>query len=333
MDAAVFRMDSYSASKEEQSRRIGNRLGALLRLQNTIARPVVVEGFGYWTGENVRLEFCPAEPNTGIFFTRVDLPFQPTIPALVSHREAKPRQTSLVEGEARVDMVEHVLAALRGLKIDNCEIRTDRPEMPGIDGSSMPFVLALEEAGLMQLPAVRPIRIITRELRVGDEIAWIEAAPNAEGVHSIDYTLQFDGPHPIGNQHFRYVMQSDRFKRELMNCRTFLTKREADHLIAQGLCLRVRPHNLLVYDENGPIDNHLHFENECARHKVLDMIGDFALAPCDWVGRFTAHRSGHALNAACVAELEKCTLLVDETCLSDECELMLQKRRLLKKCA
>ncbi|MDR3110236.1 MAG: UDP-3-O-acyl-N-acetylglucosamine deacetylase [Planctomycetaceae bacterium] len=333
MDAAVFRMESYLDAGRALLPKVNDRLGSLLRLQNTIDKSVVVEGFGYWTGEDVRLEFVPAAANSGIVFTRTDLPQQPSIPALVKYRDNKPRQTSLVNGSARVDMVEHVLAALRGLKIDNCEVRTNKPEMPGIDGSSFPFVRALEEAGIVEQPHVTPIRIVTREVRVGDNKTWIEVSPNLDGVHSIEYTLEFDEPNPIGNQRHSYVMQSERFKRDLMNCRTFLTKKEADYLLSQGICQRVKPSGLLVFGENGLVDNHLHFENECARHKILDMVGDLALAPCDWVGRFVAHRSGHALNAQCVAELETASLLIDETCLAETCGIMIRKQQLLKKCA
>ncbi|HBT76531.1 MAG TPA: UDP-3-O-[3-hydroxymyristoyl] N-acetylglucosamine deacetylase [Planctomycetaceae bacterium] len=332
MDAAIYRMESYAGLRETMQQG-GTRLRSLLRLQNTLIRPIVVEGFGFWTGEDIRVEFRPAPVDTGLVFVRTDLPDEPRIPALAAHRDSKPRQTSLVCGSARVDMVEHVLAAIRALQIDNCEIRVDRPEMPGLDGSSMPFVLALEEAGITPQPGIRPLRIVTRELRVGDEKTWIEAVPTGEGVHAIDYTLEFDGPNPIGNQNYRFVTNPDRFKRELMNCRTFLTKGEADHLLAQGLCRRVRPTDLLVFDKNGPMDNHLHFENECARHKILDMIGDFGLTPCDWVGRFTARRSGHALNVECVVKLENATLLIDESCLPANSELLLKKERLLKKIA
>lgn len=333
MDAAIYRMDSYKNSNEGLAGKSGDRLQHVLRLQNTIARPVTVEGIGYWTGEDVRLEFRQGEPDSGIVFLRTDLPDIPKIPALAANRDPKPRQTSLVAAGARVDMVEHVLAALRGLRIDNCEIHANRPEMPGLDGSSMPFVLALEEAGIVPQPAVRALRIITRTLRVGDVNSWIEVGPNSDGVHSIDYTLAFAPGHPIADQYHHFVMQSDHFQRDLMNCRTFLTKTEADQLLAQGLCRRVKASDLLVFDKGGPIDNHLHYENECARHKILDMIGDFALAPCDWIGSFTAHRSGHALNAECVARLEEQSLLIDEDGLPHDCELMIQRSLLQKKCA
>jgi len=88
-----------------------------------------------------------------------------------------------------------------------------------------------------------------------------------------------------------------------VHCRTFLTKAEADGLLSQGLCQRVTYQNVLVFDENGPIGKTLHFPNECARHKILDMLGDFALSPFDWVGEFDAHCSGHQLNADCVKYL------------------------------
>ncbi len=113
------------------------------RYQNTIAEPVSVEGFGYWSGLDVRVEFRPAEPHTGIVFVRTDLPRLCRIPAQVTNRIEIPRRTSLRAHGFTVEMVEHVMASLAGLQIDNCEIWVNRAEMPGCDGSSRPFVDAL----------------------------------------------------------------------------------------------------------------------------------------------------------------------------------------------
>ncbi len=126
------------------------------RKQQTIAAPVTTEGVGYWSGEDVRVEFCPAPVDTGIVFVRADLPGAPRIPATVQHRVEMPRRTTLRCGEAGVEMVEHVMAALAGLQIDNCEVWVDRPEMPGCDGSCLPFVEALRAAGVMPQEGLRP---------------------------------------------------------------------------------------------------------------------------------------------------------------------------------
>ena len=118
-----------------------------------------------------------------------------------------------------------------------------------------------------------------------------------------------------------------------MPCRTFITKREADYLLAQGLCGRVTARDLLVLDDGGPIDNSFRFENECARHKILDMIGDFSLTTCDWVGTFKSYRGGHALNAECVRQLLDNSLLLDEAFLPHSSELVRTKRELFDRAA
>src|ERR1700677_4832943 len=126
-----------------------------LRKQRTILAPVVVKGFGLWSGRDVCLEFRPAPADTGIVFVRRDLPSQPRIAALVPNRVETPRRTTLSSGGGSVEMVEHVLAALAGMRIDNCEVWVDQAEMPGCDGSSQPFVVALESVGTQEQEALR----------------------------------------------------------------------------------------------------------------------------------------------------------------------------------
>lgn len=303
------------------------------RLQKTIGQAVRLKGFGFWTGEDVSLEFRPAPTGTGIVFVRADLPGEPRIPAKVEFREEKPRQTSLVKGSARVDMVEHVLAAVKALQIDNCEIRTDRPEMPGFDGSSLPFFLALQPAGSVRQPAVRTVRLVTRAFRVGNDSQWINVMPNRNGVNSLHYTLVAGEGYPIPDQEFRFELSTEAFQREIVSSRTFLSKAEADYLIEKGLCCRVTPRDVIVLTENGPLENEFRFEDECARHKILDMVGDFSLCDCDWIGTFESYRGGHALNAECVKQLLENSLLLDESFIPQDSELMHVKRELLKKAA
>lgn len=303
------------------------------RLQNTIARSAAVHGFGFWTGEDVNLEFRPAQPGTGVVFVRSDLPGEPRIPSLVSNREEKPRQTSLVYGEARVDMVEHVLAAVKALQIDNCEICVDRPEMPGFDGSSRPFFLALEHVGIVRQPAMKKVRLVTRAFRIGSDQQWIEVLPNRAGVNSYHYTLIPGQGYYLDNQEFDFDLSPESFCGELMSSRTFLSKQEADYLLRQGLCSRVTPKDVLVLTEQGPLENEFRYSEECARHKILDMVGDFSLVDCDWIGTFRSYRGGHALNAECVKQLLDNTLLLDESFVPRNCDLMLAKKDLLDRAA
>ena len=303
------------------------------RLQRTIAESVSVRGFGFWTGEDVCVELRPATLNSGIVFVRADLPDHPRIPALIEYREEKPRQSSLVKGNARVDMVEHLLAAIRAHRIDNCEIHVDRPEMPGFDGSSRVFFRALETVRCIDQPAVRSVRLITRSFRIGSPEHWISVLPNRNGKNVFQYSLVADAGYPLENQDYEFDFSTESFREEIMPCRTFLSKREADYLLSQGLCRRVAARDVLVLDKGGPIDNSFLFQNECARHKILDMIGDFSLTSCDWIGTFESYRGSHSLNAECVRQLLDNSLLLDESFLPESSELVQTKRDLLKRAA
>ncbi|MHB0958981.1 MAG: UDP-3-O-acyl-N-acetylglucosamine deacetylase [Pirellulaceae bacterium] len=274
-----------------------------LRQQHTIAEPVRVEGFGYWSGLDVRVEFRPAAPHTGIRFVRSDLGEPVSIPALVGHRVEMPRRTTLAANGATIEMVEHVMAALAGLQIDNCEIWVDRPELPGCDGSSGPFVQALLSTERIAQPALRESLVITSTTRVGDDQCWVQASPEPSGTLRLAYVLDYGVRSPIGRQAFELSLSPHSFCAELAAARTFILQPEAEWLRNQGLGGRVTCTDLLVFDERGPVENVLRFPDECVRHKTLDLVGDLALAGCDLQGRITAFRSGHRLNAHLVQEL------------------------------
>jgi UDP-3-O-acyl N-acetylglucosamine deacetylase len=303
------------------------------RLQNTISTRVSLGGFGFWSGEDVELEFLPAQADSGVYFVRTDLVGEPRIPALVRYREEKPRQTSLVNGLARVDMVEHVLAAVRALKIDNCEIRTNRPEMPGFDGSGQRFFVALNSAGVVAQAAIRKVRLVARSLRVGSNDNWISVTPSRIGSSIYRFILVPSADYPQGTQDFSFKLSTESFRDEIMDARTFLSKVEADCLLSAGLCQRVTPRDVLVLTPEGPIENNYRYDNECARHKVLDMVGDFSLTDCDWVGSFESYRGSHSLNAECVRQLLENTILLDESFVPKNSDLMHLKQELQKRAA
>lgn len=273
------------------------------RMQQTIAARAVVEGFGYWSGRDVRLEFRPAAIGAGVTFVRNDLGPAARVPVRADLRIEVPRRTNLKLGNVEVAMVEHVLAALAGLCIDNCEIWTNQPEMPGCDGSSAPFVAALSRAGVTQQGVEAQRLVVTDTVRATEGDAWIEARPSAKGQFSIEYQLEYPTASVIGRQIARINLTPERFRSELAPCRTFLLRSEADALVRQGLGARVTSRDLLVFDDHGPVDNRLRFPNECARHKALDVLGDLALAGRRMVGEFVAHRSGHRLHAELTRQL------------------------------
>lgn len=274
-----------------------------LRKQQTISQPISVSGFGLWSGADVNIEFRPADVDTGVTFIRRDLEEMIRIPATVQHRVESPRRTILsVEGQS-VEMVEHVMAALAGLKIDNCEVWVDASEMPGCDGSSQVFVEALLQAGIKRQHAERSCLFVTEATRVGDDDSWIEARPGKPGEFSVHYRLDYGSDNAIGRETFRSSIDRDVFCNELASARTFILHDEAEWLRKQGIAQRVTTKDVLVFGDEGVIDNELRFDNECVRHKVLDMVGDFALAGCDISGHFVAHRSGHRLNATLISAL------------------------------
>ena len=270
------------------------------RNQRTVASPAVTTGVGYWSGRDVRVEFRPAAAGTGIVFVRADLPESPRIPATVEHRVEVPRRTVLRHGEIGVEMVEHIMAALAGLQVDNCEVWVDQAEMPGCDGSCLPFVEALSAAGIVEQDVERQRLVVRRATRLGNAESWIEVSPCCSGQTILKYELDYGFGNPIGRQSLEVSLSPRHFHINLAPSRTFMLEAEAEAMKAQGLGQRATFKDLLVFGREGPIDNHLRFPDECVRHKLADMVGDLALAGCDLVGRFAAYRSGHRLNAELV---------------------------------
>lgn len=267
------------------------------RRQHTLARPVTVTGFGYFSGRDIQVEFWPAPENAGITFVRHDLSPAARIPATAAHRIDMPRRTTLELGGARVEMIEHIMAALSALRVDNCEVWVDAPEMPGCDGSALAFVDAIDAAGLVELRS--PVRqiVVGQTLRVSDGQQWIEAQPPRGAGLSITYDLDFASHPVIGRQTYGIDVTPQSFRRQLASCRTFITEDVAQAMLAEGRGQRVTPRDLLIFGPHGPVDNSLRFADECVRHKVLDVVGDLALTGCEIIGHIVAHRCGHRLNA------------------------------------
>ncbi len=273
------------------------------RSQHTIAKTVEVTGFGYWSGQDIRVEFRPADVGTGLVFVRRDVAALPRIAAVVANRIETPLRTTLSSEGVTVEMVEHVLAACAGLEVDNCEIWVDQPEMPGCDGSSQVFVDALTRAGIVEQKAIRKRLVVKEVTRVGDGESWVEIRPRPRGGFALRYRLDYGSDSAIGRQTIELAVTPSAFRRELAPARTFLLESEAEWLRSRGLGTRVTEKDLLVFGDEGPIGNELRFDDECVRHKALDLVGDFALAGCELIGQVIAHRSGHRLNAELVRAL------------------------------
>lgn len=268
------------------------------RQQRTLAGPVAVAGVGFLTGAAVRLCFRPAAPDTGLSFVRTDLRPAARIPATVETVTGTARRTTLGRGPEQVTLVEHVLAALAGLRIDNCVIEIDGPEPPGLDGSARAFVDALLSAGIVAQPARRAVCTVREPVVISQNGATLTLHPAAgdDPTLRISYLLDYGLGSPIDRQTYSTTLTPQSFANELGHCRTFLLEEEASALQAQGIGRHITPADLLVFGRRGPITNRLRHADEPARHKVLDMVGDLALLGCDLAGHLVAYRSGHPLN-------------------------------------
>lgn len=266
------------------------------RPQRTIAREAEVRGIGYLLGSDVTVRFRPARAGEGIRFVRVDLPDRPSVPALASFVEPRERRTALRRGEAVVEMVEHIMAALAGLRIDNCAVELNSPETPGMDGSSLTFARAIDSAGVVQLEQPREVLVIDRPISVRDGRSTVAAYPGEPDRLVLSYQLDYGNGSPIPTQGYFSESTPEGFLREIAPARTFLLAAEAEALKASGIGSRTSEADLLIFGPDGPINNALRFPDECARHKLLDVMGDLALIGKDLVGHVVAHRSGHTLN-------------------------------------
>ncbi|MBA4186815.1 MAG: UDP-3-O-[3-hydroxymyristoyl] N-acetylglucosamine deacetylase [Planctomycetaceae bacterium] len=266
------------------------------RCQRTLAANVKVEGVGFVTGARVRVRLRPAPPDSGVMFRRTDRPNSPAVPAHAAFVTDTRRRTTLGPDTHGVTLVEHLLATLAGLRIDNCEIDIDGPEPPGLDGSAAGYVKAIAECGAVEQPATRAIWTVKTPVVISMAGATIGLHPSTEPGLRVSYLLDYGVFGPIHRQTFTLDVRPDEFVREVASCRTFVTEAEVQGLHSQGIGRHLTSADLLVFGPDGPINNTLRFGDEPARHKVLDILGDLALCGFDLSGHVVAYRSGHALN-------------------------------------
>jgi UDP-3-O-acyl N-acetylglucosamine deacetylase len=275
------------------------------RYQRTIARPAEVRGAGFLTGATVRLRFVPAPPSSGVVFVRTDLRPRAAVPAHVGNVTGTNRRTTLGHGPAQVGLVEHVLATLAGLHIDNCVVELNAPEPPGLDGSARGFVEALAGAGVQLQPVRRDVWCIEAPVTMRANGATLSLHPAEQPGLTVSYFLDYGPTSPILRQVHTQAITPGGFTQELAMCRTFILESEAAELRRQGLGARTTAADLLIFGARGPIDNKLRFANEPARHKVLDLIGDLSLLGADLCGHVVAYRSGHPSNVELVRTLHR----------------------------
>ncbi len=266
----------------------------------TISRDVQVEGIGLHLGQPCRLTFRPAAPGTGIVFRREDLLDRPIIPARVQIAVEAERRTQLGTGAAALHTVEHVLAAVGGLGLDDLEIAMDGPEPPIMDGSARPFLEALQAAEPVAHGGRPEWLVLRKSIRVVDGESVYEAHPSM----GFDLAVTIDFPHPlIGAQQWAGRVTPSTFAGELAAARTFGFMHEVDALRSKGLIQGASTANAIVLDGQGLVDTSLRWSDEFARHKALDCVGDLVLAGARLRARVVAHKPSHRGTVALVCAL------------------------------
>jgi UDP-3-O-[3-hydroxymyristoyl] N-acetylglucosamine deacetylase len=276
--------------------------------QTTLRDQAAVSGIGVHSGLPVTLTLHPADANTGIIFLRSSMEgrYEREIRADVRAVTATEFQTVLGDSNGPlVCTAEHVLAALRGLGVDNAIIELDGPEVPILDGSAAPFVEAIDQAGLVRLSAPRRYIQVLKPVRVAKDDAYGELRPYARGLR-IEAEIEF--PHPvIGRQTLTVDVEPGSFRRELARARTFGFMKDVGQLWSAGYALGASFENTLVVTENRVLNpDGLRFPDEFVRHKALDAIGDLALAGAPLLGAYRTICGGHKLNHAVL-----CALMAD----------------------
>jgi UDP-3-O-[3-hydroxymyristoyl] N-acetylglucosamine deacetylase len=261
--------------------------------QTTIAKAIAYTGIGLHSGQNVTIVINPAPPDTGIVFARTDLPGVPQVAAVARNVTNAMRATTLEDGLAKVFTVEHLLAAFYAMEVDNCLVEINAVEPPVADGSSLPFVRMIQEAGVIKQNVSRKLVAVTKAQAVRVNDKFITIVP----YDGFRITFTSINSHPmLGVQFGDYEITEDVFISEIAPARTIGFMHEVELLKSQGLALGGSLENAVVYDDVKALTP-LRFEDELVRHKILDIIGDLALA-----GRIKGHviavKSSHALNTA-----------------------------------
>jgi UDP-3-O-[3-hydroxymyristoyl] N-acetylglucosamine deacetylase len=267
--------------------------------QKSLARPVELEGVGLHTGERVRLRMLPSEADSGITFVRRDAG-NAELPA--SHRllNGGNLSTTLSRGPVLAATVEHLLSALHGMSIDNARIEMDGPEVPILDGSALPFVQLIREAGLRSLGRPRRFVTLTRPVRVKAGEKEILALP--DNVFRASYGIDFPRT-AIGAQTVSIEVSDETYDDAIAPARTFCLLRDVEAMRSSGLALGGSLENALVVGEDGVLNGSLRFPDEFARHKILDLVGDLALLGAPIRAHVIAFKGGHRLHAALVAKI------------------------------
>lgn len=262
--------------------------------QRTIRKSISWTGIGLHSGKVINVTLHPAPAGHGIIFERTDIPGRPRVKATYDNVIATELASTVGTNGVRVSTVEHLLAALYGMGIDNILIELNGDEVPIMDGSAEPFVKILRTAGIKKLARGKKFFIIKKSVSVRDDNRWISVTPGKE--FRIFCTIEY--PHPaIGRQEKEILVSSSNFAQEISRARTFGFMEDVLAIQAKGLARGGGLHNAVVLDGSGVVNSEgLRFPDEFVRHKILDIIGDFALLGGPLIGNVQAFKTGHELN-------------------------------------
>ncbi|HVO00479.1 MAG TPA: UDP-3-O-acyl-N-acetylglucosamine deacetylase [Steroidobacteraceae bacterium] len=280
--------------------------------QRTIRNSIRATGVGLHTGRKVLMTVRPGRPDTGIVFQRTDLPGSADVPARAANVGETTMGTTLVQGDAKVSTVEHLLSAFAGLGIDNARVEVNAPEVPIMDGSAGPFVFLLQSAGLEEQPVPKRFTRVKRTVRVEDGDKWAQFDPY-EGFR-VNFEIEFD--HPIFKRRLQRAtmdFSTTAFLKEISRARTFGFMRDLEMLRSRNLALGGTLDNAIVLDESRVLnEGGLRYEDEFVKHKILDAIGDLYLLGHSLIGEFSGHKSGHGLNNKLLRALQADTQAWEE---------------------
>jgi UDP-3-O-[3-hydroxymyristoyl] N-acetylglucosamine deacetylase len=264
--------------------------------QRTLKNTIRASGVGLHTGKKVLMTLRPGAPDTGIVFRRTDLPEMVDIHAHAENVGDTMLGTSLVNGEARVSTVEHLLSAFAGLGIDNAIVEVSAPEVPIMDGSAGPFVFLLQSAGIEEQRVAKRFVRIKKRVRVEQGDKWAQFDP-FDGF-KVNFEIEFN--HPVfkrRSQQASMDFSTTSFLREVSRARTFGFMRDLEKMRARNLALGGNLDNAIVLDDFRVLnEDGLRYEDEFVKHKILDAIGDLYLLGHSLIGEFSGHKSGHELN-------------------------------------
>jgi len=274
-----------------------------LKLQKTISGEARFAGRGLFGGKEAKVAFRPAPADAGVIFVRTDVPEAVRIPAVAPNLAERSRRTTIKKGPVSIETIEHCLAAINALEIDNVIVEVNASELPAPDCSSIEYVRALKRAGVVEQQVRRKEFVIAEPISITSGDASIYALPYADDGLNITYDLDYGGHTGIDRQILSYRLTPESFEKNLAPARAFLLEVEAKQFQARGMGTHIGPRDLLVINSDGPIKNRYRFPNECVRHKIVDLIGDLALVGRAVKGRIVAYKSGHTLNQKLVRKL------------------------------